>query len=209
MAYHRSCSRADLQQLSTVLCFSFCANDDDYDRHRTTTLHCNIAASAQYFLFHALLLDLSYIHTNKHILTTNDHGHNWEYTCIMQAHLHLRSYARLSTAGSFKRHSANSLRTEHQCDCSARKLALGRTYTGRSFLEEEQHHRVSTESKRLTHCAYFQQKPDLWRQLSESSLLDSEASKTQQLRTGTLSRLKIMTLNVLTLRWMKYVDFLF
>ena len=42
-------------------------------------------------------------------------------------------------------------------------------------------------------------KPDLWRQLSEPSLLDSEASKTQQLRTGTLSRLKIMTLNVLTL----------
>lgn len=127
----------------------------------------------------------------------------------MQAHLHMRSHARLSTAGSFKRHSANSLRTEHQCDCSARKLALGRTYTGRSFLEEEQHHRVSTESKRLTHCAYFQQKPDLWREPSELSLLNSEASKTQQLRTGTLSRLKIMTLNVLTLRWMKYFDFCF
>lgn len=80
---------------------------------------------------------------------TNDHGHNWEHTCIMQAHLHMSFHARLSTAGSFKRHSANSLRTEHQCDCSARKLALGRTYTGRSFLEEEQHYRVFTESKRL------------------------------------------------------------
>lgn len=74
------------------------------------------------------------------------------------------------TAGSSKRHSANLLRTERQCDCSARKLALGRTYTGRSFLEEEQHHRVFTESKRLTHCAYFQQKPDLWREPSELSL---------------------------------------
>jgi len=124
----------------------------------------------------------------------------------MQARLHMRSHVSLSTAGSFKRHFANSLRTEHQCDCSARKLAFGRTYTGRSFLEEEQHHRVFSETKRLTHCAYFQPKPDLWRQLSDQAFLDSEAS--QELSNNELALFrasKTMTLNVLILRRMKLI----
>ena len=142
------------------------------------------------FVF-ALLLDLSYIHTNKHILTTNDHGHNWEYTCIMPAHLHMRSHARLSIAGSFKRHSANSLRTEHQCDCSARKLALGRTYTGRSFLEEEQqHYRAFTESKRLTHCAYFNKNPTFGDNLRNQAFWTLRLPRLGNNETGTLSRLK-------------------
>jgi len=129
----------------------------------------------------------------------------------MQAHLHMRSYARLSTAGSFKRHSANSLRTEHQCDCSARKLALGRTYTGRSFLEEEQHHRAFTESKRLTHLPLtFNKNLTFGDNLRNQAFLDSEASKNPATNEPAFFRAsKTMTLNVLTLRWMNFVDFCF
>ena len=140
---------------------------------------------------------------------TNDHGHNWEHTCIMQAHLHMSFHARLSTAGSFKRHSANSLRTEHQCDCSARKLALGRTYTGRSFLEEEQHHRVSTEFKRLTHCAYLQNKPDLGDNLRNQAFWTVRLPRTQQQRNWHAFAPQNMTLNVLILRWMNLLIFAF
>jgi hypothetical protein len=129
----------------------------------------------------------------------------------MQAHLHMRSYARLSTAGPFKRHSANSLRTEHQCDCSARKLALGRTYTGRSFLEEEQHHRAFTESKRLTHLPLtFNKNLTFGDNIRDQAFLDSEASKNPATNEPAFFRAsKTMTLNVLILRWMNSVDFCF
>lgn len=109
----------------------------------------------------------------------------------MQAHLHMRSHARLSKAGSFKRHFANSLRTEHHCDCSARKLALGRTYTGRSFLEEEQHYRAFTESKRLTHCRLISMKTrTLETTFGTKPFWTVRLLRTQQQRTGTLSRPK-------------------
>ena len=132
-------------------------------------------------------------------MTTNDHGHKWVSTCIMQAHLHMRSYARLSTAGSFERHSATSLRIEHQCDCSARKLALGRTYTGRSFLEEEQHYRAFTESKRLTHLPLtFNKNPTFGENLRNQAFLDSEAPENPATNEPAFFRAsKTMTLNVL------------
>jgi hypothetical protein len=126
----------------------------------------------------------------------------------MQAHLHMSFHARLSTAGSFKRHSANSLRTEHQCDCSARKLALGRTYTGRSFLEEEQHHRVSTKYQATHSLRLLSTKTrPLATTFRNASLLGQEGfTRTQQqTKPALLSRLKTMTLNVLILRWMKLI----
>ena len=128
-----------------------------------------------------------------------------------KAHLHMRSHARLSTAGSFKRHSANSLRTEHQCDCSARKLALGRTYTGRSFLEEEQHYRAFTESKRLTHLPLtFNKNLTFGDNLRNQAFLDSEASKNPATNEPAFFRAsKTMNLNVLTLRWMTLLIFVF
>jgi hypothetical protein len=52
---------------SPLYSFSFRANDDDYDRHQTTTLHCNIAAFHSALCFLPCLLHLSYMHTTEHL----------------------------------------------------------------------------------------------------------------------------------------------
>jgi len=101
---------------------------------------------------------------HSHEQASFDDERSWAHlgsTCNMQAHLLMRFLASLSMTGPSWSQSANSFRTEHQTDCSARKHALGRTYSGRSFLEEEQH-LVFTEHKRLIHCAYFH-RTNLWR----------------------------------------------
>lgn len=92
----------------------------------------------QCFLVLLYFLDLFYIHTTKHLLTMNDHEHTWVPTCIIDTHLHMRAPASLSTAGSSGIYSAILLGFDDINATVLLESMLGRTFTGRSFLEEEQ-----------------------------------------------------------------------
>jgi hypothetical protein len=104
------------------------------------------------------------------------------------------AHASLSTTvGSSKRHPTNSLRFDlYQCDCSARKHALGRTYSGRSFLEEEQQRVCMRNYSDSLFALVSSNTPNLWHRLSKPSFyLDSGASDEIQLTMNlALSRLK-------------------
>jgi hypothetical protein len=112
-------------------------------------------------------------------------------------HLHMRSREPFNDSRLFStHHHTNSLRFDlYQCDCSARKHALGRINSGRSFLEEEQQ-RVCMRDYRDSLFALVSSKiPNLWHRLSKPSLyLDSGASEEFQLVMNlALSRLKMTT----------------